>query len=45
MHMTGVISGVFTPKGKTKSNPLAREKFRILSISVVSFLSFPVSFR
>ena len=37
MFMTGVISGVVTPKDKTKSNPLAREKVSFLSISVVSF--------
>ena len=36
MSMTGVVSGVVTPKDKTKSNPLAREKVRILSKSVVS---------
>ena len=35
--MTGLISGVVTPKDKTKSNPLAREKVRILSKSVVVF--------
>ena len=34
--MTGVVSGVVTPKDKTKSNPLARGKNRILSKSVVS---------
>ena len=33
--MTEVISGVITPKDKTKSNPLSREKVRILSKSVV----------
>ena len=37
MPMTGVISGVVTPKEKRKSNPLAREKVRILSKSVVGF--------
>ena len=37
MPMTGVISGVVTPKDKTKSNPLARLKVRIFSKSVVSF--------
>ena len=37
MSMTGVISGVVTPKDKTKSNPLAREKVRIFSKSVVRF--------
>ena len=31
--MTGFISGVFTPKDKTKSNLLAREKVRIFSKS------------
>ena len=41
--MTGVISGVVTPKEKTKSNPLARQKVRTLSKSVVNFYSFPVS--
>ena len=35
--VTGVISGVVPPKDKSKSNPLAREKVRILSKSVVSF--------
>ena len=35
--MTGVISGVVTPKDKTKSNPLARLKVRIFTKSVVSF--------
>ena len=38
MSMTGVISGAVTPKDKTKSNPLAREKVRILSKSVVSIV-------
>ena len=37
MLMTGVNSGVATPKDKIKSNPLAREKIRILSNFVVSF--------
>ena len=37
MLMTDVISGVVTPKGKTKSKPLAREKVRILSKFVVRF--------
>ena len=37
MPMTGVISGVVTPKDKTKSNPLARLKVRIFSKSAVSF--------
>ena len=45
MSMTGVISGVVTPKDKTKSNLLARLKARIFSKSVVSFYSFPVSLR
>ena len=36
MPMTEVISGVVTPKGKTKSNPIARQKVRTLSKSVVS---------
>ena len=35
--MTGVISEILTPKDKIKSNPLATEKVRILSKSVVSF--------
>ena len=39
MPMTEVISGVVTPRDKTKSNPLARLKLRIFSISVVSFYS------
>ena len=33
--MTGVISGVIIPKGKNKSNPLARLKVKIFSKSVV----------
>ena len=37
MPMTRVISGVVTPKDKTKSNPTARLKDRIFSKSVVSF--------
>ena len=37
MPMTGVISGVTTPKDKSKSNPLTRLKVRIFSKSVVSF--------
>ena len=37
MPMTVVISVVVTPKDKTKSNPLARLKVRILSKSVISF--------
>ena len=37
MPMAGVISGAVTPKHKTKSNPLAREKVTILSKFVVSF--------
>ena len=37
MAMTGVISEVVTPKDKVKSKPLAREKVRILSKSVVGF--------
>ena len=45
MPMTEVISGVVTPKDKTKSNSLAREKVKILSKSVVSFQSFPVSLK
>ena len=39
MPMTGFISGVVTPKDKTKSNPLAREKVRILSKSFPVFPS------
>ena len=35
--MTGVISGVVTPKDKSKSNPLARLKIRIFSKSVIGF--------
>ena len=45
MPMTGVISGVDTPKDKTKSNPLAGLKVRIFSKPVLSFSSFPVSLR
>ena len=37
MPMTQVTSVVVTPKVKTKSNPLARLKVRILSKSEVSF--------
>ena len=37
MPMAGVISGVVTHKDKIKSNPLGREKVRILSKCVVSF--------
>ena len=38
MPITVVISEVVTPTGKTKSNPLAREKkVRILSKSVIDF--------
>ena len=40
MPMTEVISGVVTPTDKSKSNPLARLKVRILSKSVV-ILVFP----
>ena len=39
MPMTGVISGVITPKDNTKSNPLARLKVSIFSKPVLSFLS------
>ena len=35
--MSGVISGVITPKDKIKLNPLAREKDRIYSKSVVQY--------
>ena len=45
MPTTGVISGFVTPKDKTKSNPLARQNFRIFSKSEVRFQSFPVSLR
>ena len=45
LPMTGAISEVVTPKDKTKSNPLAQEKVRILSKSVVSSQSFPVSLK
>ena len=37
MPVIGVASGVVTAKDKTKSNPHAREKVRILSKSVVGF--------
>ena len=37
MPMTGVISGVVTPKDKINSNPIARLKVRIFSKSVVGF--------
>ena len=43
MPRTSVIKGFVTPKDKTKSNSLARQKVRILSKSVVSFYSLPVS--
>ena len=45
MPMTGVISGIVTPKYKTRSNSLARQKVEILSKSVVSFQYFPMSLR
>ena len=35
--ITEVINGVVTPKDKTKSTPLAREKVKILSKSVATF--------
>ena len=37
--MSGVISGVFIPKDKTKSQPLTTEKVTI--IKVTKFLVFP----
>ena len=37
MLMTGVISGVVTPKDKAKLNTLANEKVRSITKSVVSF--------
>ena len=37
MPLSEVISGLVTPKGKTKSKPLARLKVRIFSKSVVGF--------
>ena len=43
MPMTGVISGVVTPKDKNKSNHLARLKVRIFSKSVIGFWYFPGS--
>ena len=43
--MTGIISGVFTPKDKTKLNPLTRQKFRIFLKSMVSSCSFPSGIR
>ena len=45
MPMTGVVSGVVTPKDKTKPNPFARLKVGIFSKSVSSFYSFPASLR
>ena len=45
MPITEVISGVVTPRDKTKSNHLARLKVMIFSKSLVSFYSFPVSLR
>ena len=42
MLMGWVISGVVTPKDKTKSNPLTNQKVRSITKSVVTFLSFPV---
>ena len=35
MLMTGVISEAVTPKGKTESNPVAKEKVRSITKSVV----------
>ena len=43
--MTGVISGVVTPKDKTKSNCPANQKVRSKTESGVSFQSFQVSLR
>ena len=37
MPITGVISGVATPKDKTKLNPLAKLNIRIFSKSVVNY--------
>ena len=45
MPLSGVRSGVVTPKYKTKSNPLAGQKVRILSKSLVSFQFFLASLR
>ena len=45
MLMTDVISGVVTPKDKTKSNPLANQNVRSITKSVLSFYSFPVSLK
>ena len=45
MPMTEVISGLVTPKDKTKSNPLAKLDVRIFSKSLVSFYSLSVSLR
>ena len=45
MFMTRPISGVVRPKDKTKSNPLANQKVRFITKSVVSFRLFPVSLR
>ena len=44
-HMNGVISGIATPKDKTKSNPLNRIKVRIFSKSEAVFSSFPMSLK
>ena len=43
--MTGVITGIVTPKDKKNSSPLANRKVRSIIKSVVSFYSFPVSLR
>ena len=41
MSMTGVRSGVVTPKDKTKSNPLATKKSQDLIKICGKFLVFP----
>ena len=35
--MIGVLSGVVTPKGKIKLNPLANQRVRPITKSVVNF--------
>ena len=45
MLTIGVISGVVTPKDKTKSNPLDNQKVRLITKSAVIFQSFRISLR
>ena len=43
--MSGDISGFVTAKDKTMSNPLANQKVKSITKSVVSFQAFPVPLR